>query len=702
MKPMATLSYFGLVTPLLLVLSGDVSLAETTVKFYVATDGRDDWSGRIDAPRADGADGPFRTIQRARDAMRERKALISAPFTVLVRGGKYFLKETLVLSTVDNGTREHPVHYTAYPGEKPVLSGGLHVIGWKPYKGKILRAQLPGGEGGKMKSRQLFFNGKRQMLARWPSSGWANIEGPAEPGSHIAFVYKEGGFPSPLAKPTEAEVNVYPFVGWTNNIVPIQSVDRDNRIVTLTRKVWDASDVAPWFWGMPFMKENRFAVENVLEELDQPGEWFLDSAAGVVYFWPPEVLAEDSEVLIPSLDTLIRLHKASYVTFSGFSLTETTGGDAYHRPGLEAYGAMYPVRGWKYCGESMHLKDCSYCVVEKNHFDAVGGNALYLEGYNLRNRIRRNQFSHIGANGICLLGTKDRHPMFNHVVDNHIHHCGAINNYVAGVFLGLSDGNLIAHNSIHDMPHHAVNLASNGYGRNIIEYNDIRRVSTELWESPGINSWMDEVDPSKSYIMRDAERAGHIIRHNFLEQTQGIAFDDYASNCVVYGNIVVGKMGFGVHGGKNNVFENNILVECKQYGIVYSDSVSERPASWQMSGFNTGNRFRNNIIYCTSDPEKAFLYTIYYYTDRLIAESDYNLFFNAEGRYMVLDESGKLGAKELPLDDWQKLGYDTNSLIGDPLFVDPKRGDYRLRPESPAFQLGFQPIPIDRIGIRPE
>ena len=109
--------------------------------FFVATNGDDGWSGTLAEPNADGTDGPFSTLVRARDAVRhlrsEKGHRLSnplalgheGPITVMVRGGKYFLEETLVLNPIDGGTREYPTTYTAYPGEKPVLSGGVQVMG---------------------------------------------------------------------------------------------------------------------------------------------------------------------------------------------------------------------------------------------------------------------------------------------------------------------------------------------------------------------------------------------------------------------------------------------------------------------------------------------------------------------------------------------------------------------------------------------
>ena len=229
----------------------DAKLSENSINyekkatFFVAKNGNDAWSGKLPAPNAEGTDGPFATLARAQDAVRELKAKkgLKQPLTVMVRGGKYYLEETFVLSAVESGTQDCPIIYTAYPGEKPILSGGRRVTGWKTYKGKILQAEIPGAKGGKIKARQLFFNGKRQIRASWPKFEWGNphsggrafMEGPAEEGSHIAFKYKPGTFRHHWAKPQEAEVNVFPFVGWCNNIVPIESVDEENRICPIMR-----------------------------------------------------------------------------------------------------------------------------------------------------------------------------------------------------------------------------------------------------------------------------------------------------------------------------------------------------------------------------------------------------------------------------------------------------------------------------------
>ena len=375
----------------------------------------------------------------------------------------------------------------AYPGERPILSGGRRVTGWRPYKGNIFVCDLPGAKGGHWKFRRLTADGKLQTRARWPkfdsrnplNGGWARIEAPATPDSQIAFRYKPGTFPRHWAKPAEAEVNVFFGIGndWGNDVIPIKRIDEQRRVITLVHPTRDY-DHSFWSYNVPLHAGARFVVENLLEELDQPGEWCLDGEEGKLYYWPPGGKLDGVEVVAPALDRLIALHGTKFVTIRGFTLTETTDGDNLHPDAVEGLGPSFSLEGRRYCGEALHLNRAELCVVEDNRFDSVGGNAIYLQGYNLRNAIRRNEVAHAGGNGIALggswghgdflnarrhvgrtrppftLGPKVhlQYPLFNRIVDNRIHHVGEIIYDAAGVFAALSEDNVIAHNAITTRP----------------------------------------------------------------------------------------------------------------------------------------------------------------------------------------------------------------------------------------------------------
>ncbi|MBI3923559.1 MAG: right-handed parallel beta-helix repeat-containing protein [Armatimonadetes bacterium] len=662
---------------------------EKKMEFFVATRGNDSWSGTLAKPSAAGTDGPFATLARARDALRQVKmksgGQLPAPVKVIARGGKYSLAEPLVLAPDDSGTQDSPITYTAYPGEKPILSGGRVVTGWRLYKGDILQADLPDARGGKWKFRQLFYNGKGQVRARTPNfdlqnplkGGWASMEGPAEPGSQTAFKYKPGTLEHQWAKPTQAEVNLFIGYDWANNIIPIKTVDEQNRVITLTHSTTQFTNPPlPFNYPTPFNPNQRFRVENVLEELDQPGEWCLDSEEGKLYFWPPDESIEQTEVVVPLLEGLVALHGASYLTISGFTFTETNGGDNFHHEGCEGVGAMFPMPGWKYCGDVVHLKGAEHCRIQDNRFHNVGGNGVYLEGHNARNIIRRNEIGQVGACGVCLAGAGDQYPIFNEIVDNHIHDTGLMYTYSAGVFAGLSEGNVIGHNLIEHVPHHAINLGNTGRSHNIVEYNEIRHTCQETSDTGAINCWMEAGE-------RNSERQGHIIRYNHIADSheRGIYLDNYTSNCHVYGNIIVRARHWAIiaHGGKNNVVENNVIAGCTHAALAVYDGIDGLMP--HMALFSSGNRFYRNIIFNTN----GVLFLEHKRPDHAVAQSDYNLFFNTG------DERDYLGSQ-------QQKGHELHSVIADPLFVDPAKDDFRLKPGSVAFELGFEPIPVTKIG----
>ena len=323
--------------------------------------------------------------------------------------------------------------------------------------------------------------------------------------------------------------------------------------------------------------------------------------------------------------------------------------------------------------------------------------------------------------------TPRRHPIYNEVTDNHIHHGGVFHKYVAGVVLGLSQSNIIAHNLIEQMPHHGINLGNCGYGRNIVEYNEVRHVCRETADKGGINVWMEDPD---GHVEPQAVRSGHVIRHNLVadidespssgrppdgEQgmpTFGIYLDNYASNCFVYGNIIVrtGAVGIDVQCGRNNLIENNIIVDtwcAAHFGGWWQP---------QMVGFMTGNHFCRNIFYSPASAPVLHRH-IGFATEPLadaIGRSDYNVLFG-RGEPIVVESSSPLSdvdddAKAFPVwpqveevsyTTWRELGFEAHSIVADPLFVDPEHDDYRLQPQSPALKLGFQQIDASLIGPRP-
>ncbi len=678
-----------------------MSCCEAVATFHVSPAGDDAAPGTREAP--------FASVQRARDAVRAlgEPSQRSGPVRVWLRGGKYYLPEPLVLTAADSGTGTAPVIYTACPGEEPVLSGGCPITGWQPHQGAILAAELPDARGGKWPFRQLFCNGRRQVRARWPKAdprdplagGWALMEGPAAPGATDAFVYRPGTFRHTWARPTEVEVVYWAGSGGWGSRAPIRTHDPGRRLIRLAHSGWQF-DVPGWYLSVPFAADNRFYVENALEELTEPGEWCFDSEEGRLFFWPPATAEASAEVVVPRLSSLIELRGTRWITLAGITFTETADGDNLHREGVEGAGAMQPRPGWRYCGEAVLLRDAEHCAVQQCRFESVGGNAVYLDGACRRNRIAGNQVARSGANGICLLGSRLRHPFANRVTANHIHDGGQLNKYTAGIFCGVSDANWIANNRLERLPHHAINLGNNPWGRNRVEFNVIRWVDQETADSAAINCWMEE--PPE----RNSARCGHLIRGNWIADvygcevidgrvqrsqrlpTSGIYLDNYSSNCTVSGNVIVRctHAGILVHGGRNNIIEDNIVVDCAA-SLRFQDYVSGMEYWQPMRGFMTGNVVQRNISYHGRRPGVAL--SLHAFDERVLAWCDHNLFCgpDADAAAVELVDSGRT----ISLAKWRRHGHDAASVVADPGFVDPDRDDFRLRPGSPALLLGFRP-----------
>jgi len=681
---------------------------KTKATFFVAREGNDTWSGKLAEPNADKTDGSFATLVRARDAIRKLKKEqgLKKPITVMVREGTYFLSRTLTFTPEDSGTKDCPITYLAYPGEKVILSGGKRITGpWKPYQDKIMVCLLPEAKSGRWKFRQLFFNGQRQIRARTPNydpnnplyGGWAFVEGPAiprysmeEPAGSKRILECRPGLFSSWKKPSQGEVNIFPRWDWWNNIISIKEVDERNHLITLAE---DAS--------YEICKGDRFRVENLLEELDQPGEWCLDTEEGKLYFWPPTGSVEKGEVIAPRLNRLISIQgnetqPVRYINILGFAFTQTLS--------EKFAGAVY-------------LENTEDCAIKDNFFSAVGSNGVYLEGHNQGNQIVGNEFAYAGRGSIVLCGTKKKHPVKNTISHNHCHHCGVLYTGHGGtIHLSMSSHNLISHNLIHDLPRMGISAWDHGRyggtsediaecGNNIVEYNELYHLNLETCDTGGIYT---------SY--RGKRQEGNIIRYNIVRDIVGcgtnlegefqipnmcwgIYVDGWTCNTTVYGNITIGNVNGGtfIYGGKNNVIENNILINSSKWQICYTSN-----DSWpgiDIDVIMSNNRFRRNIVYYTAPEAVLISYHAMLtdaWSDQRLAESDYNVFFHAGGKELSIE--GVPGAETFA--QWQKLGYDTHSLVADPLFVNLEKGDYRLKPNSPAFKLGFRPIDISKIGLK--
>ena len=300
----------------LVVLAGNASAA--AVEFFVSPAGQDTNPGT--------AEKPFATLERARDAVRQLRPAdgkLRGGATIWLRAGDYLRTAALELSAADSGTAEAPVVWRAWQDETVRLLGGRTLSGFQPVTDPAVLNRLDekarGGvrqvdlralgitEFGQMQSRgfgrpttpahcELFCDGKPMTLARWPNEGESSQiagfpEAQAQDDGHGGKIGRlEDGFSFAGDRPlgwkdtSDLWVHGYWSWDWANSYERVASLDREQRLVK----------TAPPHGLYGFRKGQRFHFLNVLEELDQPGEWFLDRAAGVLYFWPPKGPGEDS------------------------------------------------------------------------------------------------------------------------------------------------------------------------------------------------------------------------------------------------------------------------------------------------------------------------------------------------------------------------------------------------------------------------
>ena len=680
---------------LLLALTLTSAWAAKDTTFYVSTTGNDQWSGALASPNRAKTDGPFVTLQKARDAIRalQAKGPLTAPVRVLVRQGTYFLAEPLVLSADDSGAEQCPITYATMPGEKVSLRGSQPISGWQPYRESIYQAKLSPALLAAGQFWQLYYRGQRQTLARFPnfdpkhprSGGFVYVPSVVEKGSKTLLAYNPAKlYPTKWAKPTEVRVHIWSWLNWNRNICPIKSVDADKKAITLAG-------------GTSYMLSlgNRFFVENALEELDAPGEWYCDRTAGVVYFWPPDGKNPEGQVSVPVLPTLVKLEGTkerfvSNVTLRGFDLCET-------RDGL------------------VQMSYADHCAVAASTLRHCGGTALTIQYGSHHNSIVGCDIANVGGSAIALNDAVD----WTHKHEGHLHHNVIDNNHVHDVGEGgdawgaiclwpgcggnASYDNVVSHNLIHDTPRQGITF--NGMG-NVVEYNVVHHTNQEQSDTGAIGMGS-----------RDIGERGSVVRYNYVHDTGGynmtkpgvweyphycwgVYLDDYTSGVHVYGNLIVRTYlgGVMIHGGQDNFIENNLIVDGKAYQMQYApiDSVDSGrtpgdpdPSVWLM----TGNRCLRNI-FAWSDPDSKWLVGGKW--EQIIKESDYNLLWHG-GQPVTTNQASVADGDYWAA--WHKLGFDEHSVIADPGFVNPRQDDYRLRQDSPALKLGFKPLPVDKMGL---
>ena len=297
--------------------------ADNRITFYVSTEGNDNWSGRVADVDENKTDGPFASLEKARDAVRElrNRGNVDVPVYIQLREGTYYIDRTFILRPEDSGTELSPTIYESYPGEKAVISGGKIIDNWEKGEGPLWKAKLPDVQPGSWYFRQLYVNGDRRYRPRYPNEGLSKMVNFSDIGkndwmaqmtsdiskmSKCAFKFKDGDIQSGWSHIEDAEVVISQF--WMESRLKIKTINNQEHIVLFTGEGW-----RPLSWSF------GYHVENVFEEIyNQPGTWYLDKVSGELYYYPmPGENMKKAEVIAPKSDIIQLIFPYSLGNTSG-------------------------------------------------------------------------------------------------------------------------------------------------------------------------------------------------------------------------------------------------------------------------------------------------------------------------------------------------------------------------------------------------
>jgi hypothetical protein len=650
--------------------------------FYVSTKGSDTHIGSQAKP--------FKTLAQAQKALRKSQNIGRETCNIYIREGIYYLDNTLIFTPQDSGTKHAPVNYLAYKDEQVVLSGGSKLkLTWTAYKDGIFQSKTPEG----LKIDQLFINGKSQRMARYPNYdaskktaayqgfaadafskeralAWAD---PAGGYIHAMHTHRWGGYHY-LITGKDAKGEVTYEGGWQNN-----------------RKMG--------------MHKSFRMVENIFEELNAAGEWYHNAKTNTLYYKPEAKTELDkASVEVVRLAHLVEFQGSEKnpvkdIAFKGFIIRHAarTFMDCKEQL-LRSDWAIYRGGSFMLTGtENISILDCE--------FDQVGGNAIFVNNYNRRTLIKGCHIHDVGASGVCFVGDPNavrdplfeygekndlskidrtpgpktnNYPAFGVVEDCLIHGIGTVERQPAGVMMDMASEITIRDCSIYDCARSGINIGDGAWGGHLIERCDVFDTVLETHDHGSFNSWgrdrfwrsdvkptQKAVDEDPSLPFLDAIKTTTIRDSRWrCDHGWDIDLDDGSSNYDIYNNLLLAR-GLKLREGFRRRAWNNITVNNGLHPHVWYNNSEDEVFSNIFMAPARGARMPSAV----SKGKRV----------------DSNLFFNVP---------------EAQVRRHTQFGWDINSLIGDPLFVDPANGDFRVKKGSPAFKIGFKNFPMDQFGVK--
>ncbi|MHC5068286.1 MAG: chitobiase/beta-hexosaminidase C-terminal domain-containing protein, partial [Planctomycetota bacterium] len=478
-----------------------------------------------------------------------------------------------------------------------------------------------------------------------------------------------------------------------------------------------------------------FFVENIFEELDAPGEWFLDQASHTLYLLPPAgcdlstatIEGTTSAEVIRCLGT--GEAAVDDITISGlaFSRTATTYLDDYYNVTRSDWAIQRSAVIYARHAHNVTIDDCA--------FEHVGGNAIYFDGHNRNHQVRACHFQYVGESAVVAVGrpealrlyldwdsqelhgqawvdqatgmsmeagpASDDYPADCLIQDCIMHDLGTWGKQVAGVFIATAARIHVDHCTVYDVPRAGICIGDGAWGGHIISHNDIWNTVRETGEHGPFNSWGRErfwrsgfTGDIHDLVMKDSPETVEIhhnrianLRRTISAGNWTIDLDDGSSNYDIHHNLSLGST-LKLRDGYFRTVHNNIHVSPVGLG-------------WHVWFKDSRDIFERNItVVAGARPSAPDTPTLHLIKNAGMKQHpwgerhDHNLWWNVNTSEPLFSSQGMTWA------GWRAAGYGANSVLADPLFVDPLHGDYRVREDSPALALGFENFAMDDFGQR--
>ncbi|VGO20656.1 right-handed parallel beta-helix repeat-containing protein [Pontiella sulfatireligans] len=643
---------------------------------------------------------PLASLTGARNRIRTAKqsGAWSESLTVQFADGVYEITEPVIFGPEDSGTAEAPVIYRAEHSGKAMISGGIHVAGWREKEPGVWAASMGNGR----EFYQLFINGERRQRARTPNRGYLKSFGPARPVANFGaldrkdlrynkeFRYRDGDFQN---WPDLADALVVSYHSWLVSVHWIDRIDPSQGIVYMRNP-------AGWPFGKWDNQQERYSIENVKAAFDAPGEWYLDKAAGELLYRPlPGEAMANAEVIVPVAQRLLELEDVEHLAFEGLSFRYSDwrlDKDRYRNQQAFPKVDSTPIFGRKLrntrfenCeialagAHAMVLRaGCQYNIVRQCHIHDMAGGGVY-----------------IGASGFVPDGTPDAMLSYSNTVDNcFIHHLNHTFHGAVGIFIGMASGSRITHNDISEFDYTGISVGwtwrreGNTYHHdNLIENNHVHHLMQGvLSDGGGIYT--------AGYYQKGTVIRGNVVHDVYHHPThcnsKGIYLDGCSSDILVENNLCYNISSFGIQAkGERNIVRNNIFAFCGETGI---SRVKATKDSVPLDQYKT-NVFEHNIVYLSHDlMTQGLLMTP-------LSAFDSNLYWNSTAsgdvRFFPQMSERSKDNRSFSFKELQATGQDVHSLVADPGFVNPDRRDFRLKVGSAALVSGFIPHDFSEAGL---